>query len=146
MSPGRGYWTHQLSVGGALYLDSTRGNRLSALASYEQNTRKRGIDVRRGNMFQIQGGAGVNVRPILMVGIAAYALWQVTPDRGTDIPPTLLGQRSRVFGLGPEIDVTIPRWQTRIPLRIEREFGVTSRPQGQVIALGIFWHPSKPVR
>jgi hypothetical protein len=139
VSPGRGYWTHQLSVGGALYLDSTRGSRLSALASYEQNTRKRGIDVRRGNMFQVQGGAGVSVLPILTVGLAGYALWQVTPDRGADIPPSLRGQRSRVFGLGPEVDATIPRWRTRVALRVERELDVESRPKGHVVALGVYW-------
>ncbi len=146
VSPGQGYWTHQLSTGGALYLDSTRGSRISALASYDENTRKRGIDVRRGNMFQIQGGAGAAVHRFVMFGAAGYALWQVTPDRGSDIPPSLLGQRSRVFGLGPEIDVTIPRWRVYVPLRIEREFGVTSRPKGQVIALGVYWHPSRAAR
>ena len=114
VSAGRGYWTHQLSVGGALYSDSTRARRFSALASYDQNTRKRGIDIRRGNMFQIQGGAGASVTRVLTIGIAGYALWQVTPDHGADIPPSLRDGRSRVFALGPEADVTIPRWQTRV--------------------------------
>ncbi len=146
VSPGQGYWTHQLSAGGALYLDSTRGSRISALASYDQNTRTRDVDVRRGNMFQVQGGAGVNVRRFVMLGVAGYALWQVTPDRGTDIPPSLLGQRSRVYGVGPEVDVTIPSWRVYVPLRVEQEFGVTSRPKGRVIALGVYWHPSRAAR
>jgi len=139
VSPGRGYWTNELSVGGALYSDSTRSRRISALASYDQNTRKRGIDIRRGNMFQVQGGAGANLRQIFTLGVAGYALWQVTPDHGADVPLALRDERSRVFGLGPEVDVTIPKWQTRATFRIEREFGVESRPKGQVIALGVFW-------
>src|SRR5262249_31805369 len=53
---GRGDWTHQLSLGGALFQDTTRANRISALASYEINSRKRGIDIRRGDIIQIQGG------------------------------------------------------------------------------------------
>jgi hypothetical protein len=130
VGPGRGYWTHQLSLGGALFADSMRTHRLSALASYEQNTRKRGIDIQRGDMFQIQGGAGASVKKVAVIGLAGYALWQVTPDRGADIPATLRGQRSRVFGLGPEIDVTIPQWKTRVALRVEQEFGVESRPNG----------------
>ena len=133
--PGRGYWTHQLSFGGALFADSTRTHRLSALASYERNSRKRGIDIRRGDMVQIQGGAGASVKRIAVIGLAGYGLWQVTPDRGADIPPRLRGERSRVFALGPEIDVTIPQWRTRVTLRVERELGVESRPKGQVIAL-----------
>ena len=141
VSPGRGYWTHELSIGGAVYVDSTRSRRASLLASYDQNTRKRGIDIRRGNMFQVQGGAGADVRRIVTIGLAGYALWQVTPDRGSDIPPTLRGERSQVFGLGPEVDVSIPRWKMRVALRVEREFNVESRPKGQVVALGIYWRP-----
>ena len=136
-STGRGYWTHQLSVGGALFADSTRARRLSALASYERNTRKRGIDIRRGDMFQIQGGAGATVKTLAVIGLAGYGLWQVSSDRGADIPTALRGERTRVFGLGPEIDVTIPKWKTHVALRAEREFGVQSRPKGQVIALSV---------
>jgi hypothetical protein len=135
--PGSGYWTNQLSVGGALYADSARTHRISALASYELNSKKRGIDVRRGNMFQVQGGAGAAVAKGTLLGVAGYALWQVTPDRGADIPPQLRGERSRVFGLGPEVDLTIPSWRTRAELRVEREFGVQSRPKGQVVAFGV---------
>ncbi len=145
-SPGRGYWTHQLSIGGAVFADSTRRRRLSLLTSYDQNTRKRGIDIRRGNMFQVQGGAGASVMQIVTVGLAGYGLWQVTPDRGADIPSALRDERSRVFGLGPEADVSIPRWQMRVTLRIEGEFEVRSRPRGQVIALGIYWQPSRARR
>jgi len=137
LGPGRGYWTHQLSVGGALFTDSTRANRLSGLASYERNTRKRGIDIRRGDMLQIQGGAGATVQRLATIGLAGFALWQVTPDHGADIPAKLRGERTRVFGLGPELDFTIPQWKTRVALRAEREFGVTSRPRGQVVALNV---------
>jgi hypothetical protein len=139
VSPGRGYWTNQFSLGGALFADSTRTHRVSALASYERNTRKRGIDIRRGDMFQIQGGAGAAVKKIAMIGVAGFALWQVTPDKGADIPVKLRGERTRVFGLGPEADLTIPQWKTRVALRAEREFGVTSRPRGHVISLSVVY-------
>jgi hypothetical protein len=140
---GQGHWTHQLSMGGALR-DSARTFRASALASYEMNARNRGIDIRRGNMLQLQGGAGATVRRIFTIGLAGYALWQVTPDRGADIPPTLRGERTRAFGLGPEVDATIPHWKTHVALRVEREFGVRSRPRGQVIALSVAYLASSP--
>jgi hypothetical protein len=79
------------------------------------------------------------------MGLAGYALWQATPDRGTDIPPVLRDERSRAFGLGPEANVTIPKWKTHVALRVEREFGVHSRPRGQVIALSVSylaWMPT----
>jgi len=143
---GHGYWTHQLSVGGAVHADSARRFRASALASYEMNTRMRGIDIRRGNMLQVQGGAGAAVRKVFTIGVAGYALWQVTPDLGADIPTALRGERSRAFGLGPEADVTIPQWKTHVALRVEPEFGVRSRPRGQVIALAVSYLPGRPTR
>ena len=145
-STGRGYWTHQLSLGGALFADSTRSRRASVLVSFEQNTRKRGIDITRGDMLQVQGGAGTSVAAGVILGVAGYALWQVTPDRGGDIPPPLRDGRSRVFGLGPEVGVTIPQYRTRVTLRAEREFGVTSRPEGVVIALGLVFLAQTPTR
>ena len=144
--PGSGYWTHQLSAGGAYYVDSARTMRGSVLASLEVNSRKRGIDIRRGDMFQVQGGAGANVMKIVTIGVAGFALWQVTPDRGTEIPPKLRGQRSRTFALGPEVQVLIPHWKTRAELRVERELAVTSRPRGRVIALGLSWVAWTPAR
>lgn len=137
--PGSGYWTNQVSAGGALFADSARTMRASALASLEVNSRKRGIDIRRGDMFQVQGGAGATVKKIVTIGVAGFALWQVTPDRGTELPPKLRGLRSRTYGLGPEVNVMIPRWKTRAEFRVEEEFAVTSRPRGRVIAVGLSW-------
>lgn len=148
-SVGRGYWTHEFAAGGAFYFDSTHTGRVSALASYDFNTRKRDIDIRRGNMFQIQGGAGVGVAKIAVVGVAGYALWQATRDRGADIPPALRGQWSRVYGLGPELDIVIPKLGVRADMRVERELGVRSRPKGQVIAIGLSylaWRKGPPAR
>ncbi len=139
VSAGSGYWTHQFSIGGAAYADSDRTYRASALASYDMNTRKRGIDIRRGSEMQVQGGLGATVRRLFVVGLAGYALWQVTPDRGADIPVALRNEWSRTFGLGPEVDATIPRWRAQVSLRVERDLGVESRPQGQVIALAVSW-------
>ena len=67
-------------------------------------------------MFQIQGGAGATVKKLATIGLAGFGLWQVTPDKGADIPAPLRGGRTRVFGLGPELDVTIPQWKTHIAL------------------------------
>lgn len=131
---GRGYWTHQLSLGGALYADTTRGSRASALMSYEVNQRMRGIDITRGNLLTIQGGAGANVFKSFVAGVAGYALWQVSDDRGADLPPALTGLRTRSFGLGPEIGVLIPSLRLHGEFRYEWDFGVRARPQGQVAA------------
>jgi hypothetical protein len=57
-------------------------------------------------------GSGATVRKLATIGLAGFGLWKVTPDKGADVPATLRGGRTRVFG-------------------------VTSRPRGQVIALSL---------
>jgi hypothetical protein len=140
---GRGFWTHQFSLGGAIRTPD-RFLRASALASYDLNLRKRGIDIRRGNSLQIQGGAGLMAFPELSIGVASYALWQVTDDKGSDIPPQLRGLRTRVFGLGPELNLILPKLGLRSDFRIEWDLGARSRPEGMVFVAGLgyrAWYP-----
>ncbi len=141
---GRGFWTQQLSLGGAAYLSEDRTRRVSALASYDGNFRKRGIDITRGNTVQVQGGAGVGVAKVGVVGIAGYALWQVTDDKGSDLPPVLRGLRDRVFGLGPEVQVALPKLRARAELRMTFEFGVRARPDAEVLAGGFTYRAWSP--
>lgn len=144
-SVGRGNWTHQFSIGGAVYADSTRSRRASLLTSYELNGRKRGIDITRGDMLDVQGGVGATVFKVVVIGAAGYALWQVRDDRGADLPPVLAGARTRSFGLGPEIDIVIPKLGVRGEFRYEWDFGTRARPQGTVFAGGLgyrAWAPS----
>ena len=103
---GRPQWSHQFSLGGTGFVDDRRGWRVSALASYVINGKKRGVDVTRGDTIQIEGGAGGRVLDNLDAGIIGYALWQVTDDRGSALPAPLAGVRERVFGLGPEISMS----------------------------------------
>jgi hypothetical protein len=138
---GRGFWTQELSLGGAAFLKGNRSRRISALASYDINSRKRGIDITRGNTLQIQGGAGLPVARVVTIGAAAYALWQVSADHGTALPAILRGQRDRVFGLGPEVQLALPKMGLRLEARAEFDFGVRSRPDGGVAAAGVTYRP-----
>jgi hypothetical protein len=130
--------THQFSLGGSIYRNKERTSFITALASYDLNLKKRNIDITRGNIFQIQGGIGVRRHnQILEMGLAGYALWQVTDDRGTDLPPVLLGARDRVYGLGPEVAVLIKSINSQLRARYEWDIGARSRFQGNVFAVGI---------
>jgi hypothetical protein len=137
-SVGRGYWINQLSLGGAVYFDSTRNQRASALISYEHNQPRRRTGGRRGDLLNVQGGAGTTVFRNVTAGFAGYALWQVSDDRGA-LPPELTNARTRAFGLGPEIDVAIPKLRMRVDTRAEWDFGVVAHPQGLLFVLGVQW-------
>lgn len=132
---GRGFTTQELSLGGAAFLNGDRRRRVSALVSYDVNSRKHGIDITRGNTIQVQGGVGAPVARGVTLGLAGYALWQVSADRGTALPGILRGQHDRVFGLGPEIQFAVPALALRAEARVEFDLGARSRPSG-VIGVG----------
>jgi hypothetical protein len=133
---GRGHWTHQFSLGSAVYFDRAKTWHISALASYDLNLRKRDIDITRGDTVQIQGGAGKTLG-IVAVGLAGYSLWQVRDDHGADVPEALRGARDRAVGLGPEIDITLAPIRSRITLRYCHDLVVTARPLGQILVIGL---------
>jgi hypothetical protein len=132
---GRGYWTHQFSLGSTLYFGRSRTWNISEYASYDLNQPKRGLDITRGDTFQVQGGAGKTLG-IVDLGLAAYGLWQVRDDRGNDVPQSLRGARDRAFGLGPEIDIRLPI-HSRITLRYCHDVAVLTRPLGQILVFGL---------
>ena len=132
-----GQITQEFSGGGAVYFND-RSQFLTALASYQLNTRQRGIDITRGDSVQIQGGIGTKLfRELAETGIAGYALWQVRDDRGTELPPVLAGARDRVYGLGPEGAILIKAIQGQLRVRYEWDFGVRARPQGHIFVAAI---------
>lgn len=134
---GQPQWSQQFSLGGTLFFDDERAFRLSALASYNLYHRKLGIDITRGDSVQLQGGLGGSLFQVLDFGIVGYALWQVADDRGTDLPLALRGAREQVFGLGPEIGITIPALRARLTARYEWDLGAKARPEGQVLVVSL---------
>jgi hypothetical protein len=142
---GKGQWTHEVSLGGTLYFDRERTWSLSTLASLELPQRKLDVDVKRGSYIQIQGGFGKTLRKFFDVGLAGYALWQLTEDEGGQLPVRLRGQSDQAFGLGPEMGVTIAPIRTRVTVRYEHDLAVRSRPEGQVLVLQLvftLWRPA----
>jgi hypothetical protein len=142
-SIGRGQWTHEFSLGGAAYFDRAKSWSISALAGYDLNGRKQGIDITRGDTIQFQGGAGKTFRrdgkaiQRVDVGLAGYGLRQVRADRGADLPAALRGARDLAFGLGPEIDVAVAPIRSRITVRYCRDVDVKARPLGRILVIGL---------
>jgi hypothetical protein len=139
-----GQFTHEFAGGGTYYFDEGRRWYATALASYQLNQQKRGVDITRGDIVQVQGGMGVRVNRRLDVGIVGYALWQVRDDRGADVPPALRGARDEAYGLGPEIVLSLSPLPARIRFRYERDLAVKSRPKGQIFLFGLefaAWRP-----
>jgi hypothetical protein len=139
-----GQITNEFSGGGSIYFKD-RSRFLTALASYQLNSRQRGIEITRGDSVQLQGGIGTELfAKLVETGIAGYSLWQVRDDRGTQLPPVLAGARDRVYGLGPEGAVLIKPIQAQLRARYEWDFGVRARPQGHIFVVGISFLVHRP--
>lgn len=133
-----GHVTHQFFTGGSIYGDRDRTVFVTTLASYDLNLRKRGIDIIRGDIFQVQGGAGVTkMNRSVEAGVAGYVLRQVRPDQGADLPDVLRGARDRVYGVGPEMAVMIKSIRSQIRTRYEWDLGAHSRPKGNLFVIGL---------
>jgi hypothetical protein len=140
-SIGHGQWTHEFSLGGMAYFDRAKTWSVSALASYDLNQHKEGIDITRGDTFQFQGGAGKILRlsgkalQTVGIGVAGYGLWQVRDDRGADLPAALRGARDLALGVGPELSATLAPIRSQITFRYCRDIAVKSRPKGQILVV-----------
>ena len=134
--PGRSQWTQEFSVGGTVHFGPGKRMNLSALTSLDIYGTKIGIDLRRGDTLQIQGGLGATVLRIVDIGIAGYGLWQVTDYGGSALPVDLHGARDRDFGVGPEIDLTVPPALGRLTLRYTHDVAGQTRPLGGLLVVG----------
>jgi hypothetical protein len=145
-SVSRAQWSHQLLAGATAYFDRARSWTLSALASYDFNGRKLGVDLTRGGSVQVQGGFGKSFGGVVVVGPTGYVLLQVQDDRGAAASPALVGARDRAFGLGAEVDVALARVRSQLFVRYSHDVVVATRPLGQLVLVGISaaaWNPAR---
>jgi hypothetical protein len=136
---GNGQITHEVSAGGTLFFDARHDFFVSALGSVHVNGPKQTIDVTRGATAQVQGGIGVRVFRVVDLGLAAYALWQISDDGGAALPQAQRGARDRVYGAGPEVGIAIAQLNAQLTVRYGHDFGVASRPQGELLYVGLAW-------
>ncbi len=130
LSIGNDHWTTMLSLGGTYYLDQKKTWSVSALGRYEIHFEDQSRDITRGDDFHVEFGIGKTLMRVLDVGLAGYAQWQVTDDKGSDLTAMNTTDDNRVFALGPELSGFIPPWKLQISGRVLKEFGAENRPEG----------------
>jgi hypothetical protein len=144
---GLGMVGNELSLGGTYYFDKMKMWNLASTFSLEFHTDKSGTDINVGDIATIEGGFGKKFYkktespiPIIMnLGVDYYTQFKVTGDSGSDIPPPLRGFEDRVFGIGPEFNIFLPKPRLTLLARYEPEFGARVRTQGQTVVFSIAW-------
>ena len=148
---GLGRWGETFGLGAVAYLDEAKTWSVSAVTHYLTHQTQQGVDERVGDDLALEWGVGKTFRPAswapwvvqLDTGVVGYAQWQVTDNRGSDIPLPLRGIKSNIFAVGPEIAATTKIG--RFFARYEFEFGAQNAPEGQVFLFGwaALWDPFK---
>src|SRR5271154_6701532 len=144
---GLGQWGNEFTIGTTVYLDQKKLWNAAATFGLELHTDKSGTNINVGDLGTIQGGLGRTfykkvsgpVPMIMNLGVAGYSQFKVTGDSGSDIPPALRGYKDRVFALGPEFNVFIPKPRLTLLVRYEPEFGARLHSQGQTVVFSIGW-------
>jgi hypothetical protein len=154
---GLGMWSNLIQAGSTLRLDDKHAWTTSLLASYELHSHKEDSTLKVGDVLTLEGGTGksffkkVEGTPlprITTVGLAYYAQLKVSADSG--IGPVadrlVAGRKDRVFGLGVEGSVFLPKPKLVLGLRFVPEFGARNRPQGYTFLLTVAYEAKSLVK
>ncbi len=138
-SPGLGYWSGMLTLGGTVYFDEARSWSFSALTRTLVNGEQDDTDVRPGSEFVVEYGLGkeipINDKLLVRPGISGCAYWQFEDD-SDDGPGTLADERKESYALGAEINFFwLPPTLFQVNLRALREFGAKNTVQGSQFVL-----------
>ncbi|BDY04750.1 hypothetical protein F0521_17910 [Ferrimonas sp. YFM] len=133
-SPGLGYWSGMLSLGGTYYLDKQRSWSVSALSRTLVNSEQDETDIEPGEEFILEGGIGkefnVNHTWLVQPGISYCAYWQLSDD-SKDGPGVVANHKKRTLGLGAELNVFYLPWKLQANLRYVNEFEAKNTPKGE---------------
>ena len=130
-SPGSGYWSHMLTLGGVWYPDEKKTWAVSLLNRYEICQEQDKTHVTPGNMVTLEWGLSKAVLPNVDLGLIGYCQQQVTKDRGGFAS----SEYSHVIGVGPEISAFCSRLGVFTSFRYVYEAEAKDRPQGHTFTL-----------
>jgi hypothetical protein len=137
---GLGMWSNLFQAGTTLRLDDQHAWTASLLASYEIHSHKKETNIKVGDILTLEGGLGKafykpvegsHIPRITNVGLVYYTQLKVTSDEGPAGSSILFeGKEDRVFGVGLEASVFLPKQKLLLGLRVVPEFGARDRTQG----------------
>ena len=145
---GLGMWTHEFGAGTTIFFDPEKKWHFSVMGYFEIHSEKEDTDIEVGNILTVEGGLGRSwYEGALSVGIAYYAQWKLTEDtiEGLNrldprLPSSLTLNRSRLYALGPEVNIPIiikDKLISIITARYQWEFGARSTLEGETFNLFI---------
>ncbi len=134
-SPGLGYWSGMLTLGGTYYLDNQKTWSLSALSRTLINNKQDETDVRPGPEFLLEYGLGkeIQVNNSLMIrpGFAGASYWQIGDDSKDFATAGIVAdQHKQSHALGAEVNLLYLPKLIQLNLRYMQEYSVENAPEG----------------
>ncbi len=129
VNPGKGYWGHMLTAGATVYLDKGKSWAVTALNRYEINHENSDTDQTPGHAWTLEWGVSKTFKQTLDVGVVGYYQLQTTEDSGAGATE----DRDSVCGLGPEVNLFLPKIMFFVSARYVYELDAKHRPEGHLI-------------
>ncbi len=131
-NPGKGYWSHMLTLGGTLYAGDDKSWALSILNRYEIHMENTDLDMTPGHTFTTEVALSKSLTKAIDVGVIGYYQQQITDDSG---PGAVSKAHDRVFAVGPEVNLFCSQLGMFFSARYAREFAAEDRPEGNTICV-----------
>lgn len=126
---GKDHYTFMLTLGATYYPDPEREWSLSVLSRYEKHFENNDTDVTYGDDLNIEWGIAKAVTPKIEIGLAGYAHWQITDDKGNDASWDK-SVHDRIFSIGPEVDIFSEALGAIFKCKLYREFEAQDTTEG----------------
>ena len=139
-SPGLGYWSGRLTLGGTLYLDEKKTWSASVLTRTLINSEQEDTNVTPGSEFVAEYGIGkdipVNNSLIVRPGLAGASYWQISDDSDNDLRAGIVADhRKQAHAIGAEINLFYLPMLLQMNLRYLQEYGVENGTEDARIVL-----------
>jgi hypothetical protein len=134
-SPGLGYWSGMLTVGGTYYLDDKKSWSVSALTRTLVHTEQQDTNVTPGPELVVEYGIGkeipINDKLLVRPGLAGCAYWQLGDDSKDALAYNIKSdERKKANAIGAEINFFWLPQLLQLNLRVLREYGVENTAEG----------------
>jgi hypothetical protein len=139
---GLGMWSHEFGAGTTVFLNEKKQWHAAITGTYNIQSHIKDTNKKAGDVVSLEGGVGRTFcSGLCNAGLDYYTQWKVTQDDFANLPNGFLGKH-RYYGLGPEVNGTIPINQTTLAifkLAAFHELGDRVAFQGNSIIMSVTW-------
>ncbi|WP_417615395.1 SphA family protein [Oceanisphaera sp.] len=133
-SPGKGYKSAMITLGGTFYPDAAKSWSFSALSRYEINFDDKD-DIDRGDSWQVEWGLGKRLDNGIELGLIGYDGWQLEENEGAG--PRFTPGKVEKHALGLEAGYFWPSLGFGMAAAYLNEYQVKNGPQGDMFRINM---------